>query len=328
MTMGVKKNGETFPVLDSDYQGHLYMKDSLTYQTRSLGKVGYPENADSYFSEEVFATNYTLIFDGYLDNSPDSRQIYTIRSNMAVEYEEPYEVSLLLDLSTVEIEGEVTINGDAPDDSDVSRGEVWLINPLTSDRFRFLPMGASGSVVFSREVVADHYRVGFAPPGNDGEDYLWLESDTRDWLTGKSVEIDLPRYTWTGEVLSWGQSLPDHEYLDRGSIYATNEDTNEKTLLTQLGLAGDTAFEVELGPGTYSLYFEGALLDDAYFVDRSYPRTDHRLVFEEGIEISGDLSRDIDLPIVEVPTTIKFNGDTLVSGDADINEYVTMRRGW
>ena len=326
LSMQVTKNGENFPVLDADYQGYLYMKDNLTYQRQSLGKVGFPENAENRFVEDVFATNYTLVFDGYLDNSPDSRQVYTVRSNLAVAHETTYAVSLALDLPTVEIQGEVLINGETPGDDLASRGELWLINPLTSDRFRFWSLGASGEVTVNREVVSDHYRVGYAPPGNEGSSYLWLESETMDWLTDRSVEIDIPRYTWTGEVVSWGESLPDHENLDRGFIYAVDSSTNEKTKIIALGLSGETTFETVLGPGVYSLYFEGALIDDAFFVGRSYPRTDHKLIFEQGVEITGDISRNIDLPIVELPTTIKYNGDVLTADLADSNEYVTMRR--
>ncbi len=337
ITISLKKNGQEFPTLDSEFHGQLQLYDRSTRMTHVIGQTGTGLNQ---FNIDVFSSTYDILFEGCLTNDRKSYQTATLIASDQVTSDEQY----AFNIRTVQVSGEVLFNGVTPSDVTGGRGEIWLKSVIKGDRFKFWSLGESGQATFSREVIADSYQIGFAPPGEDGEEYLWLAPETFDWSSSTSNEVlDLPRHRYRGEVLWKGDALYEHAggeevpdgdgeaetaddaYMDRGQIFLVNKATNERRKLVDLGRRGAASFDVRVGSGTYSLYFEGRLIDDKYFEEQTYPPSIHKLTFAEDLVIDRDTEEAVDLPIEEITGTIRKNGTPLGTVDF-IGQYITVRR--
>ncbi|RJO68563.1 MAG: hypothetical protein C4523_07400 [Myxococcales bacterium] len=320
VTVHLNKNGQAFPSLPAEYQGELRLYDRTGRRTHVIGKTGTGVNA---YNIDVFTSNYDVIFAGYLSSDPDSYQIETLIANDRISANKDY----TFDLQTVAVAGEILINGATPADtsSDQGRGEVWLINAIKGDRFRFWQLGKTGAVNFSRELAKGSYTVAFVPPGMDGNLYAWRAPGVRDWLENQSnVEIDIPRLRYKGNVRVKGGSLYENEHLNRGFIYLIDEATQERFPLADLGREGQISFDVLVGPAAYSYRFEGPLIDDAWFIDRSYPSSTHKITWQTGVSLQSDTTQNVDLPIEAISGKVTKNGQNVT---VNLNgEYITVRR--
>ncbi len=322
ITLHLKKNGQPFPLLDQAYRGSLYMVDRSTRRKHFIAETG-GDTRD--FNIDVFSGSYDILFEGYLANQPNSFQIDTLIDNESVTEDR----ELILDLETVTLSGSITINGQAPPADEDGRGEVWLINAVKGNRFPFWPLGTTGSVLFERELLADTYFIAYSPQGNDGESYLWREQQPKSWLSNAtSVLMDIPRVHVQGQILAAGQPLSnmDHVNLDRGQVYLVDQTSSEQLLLADLGRQGDIDFDLDIGPGLYSYRFEGRLLDNEYFVGRSYPPITHKVVWKTDVEINEDATLSVDLPLLRIHGQLTKNGEALSNGPYAAGEYVTVRR--
>ncbi len=318
ITLHLRKNGQPFPLLSAGYRGSLTLYDRSTRMNHVIAEVGGGLND---FSVEVFDASYDILFDGYLAADDNARQRAKLLSNDPVTQDKEY----TFNLETVRLQGAVMINGETPPADAEGRGEVWLINSLSGSRFPFWPMGTTGTVTFDREVISDLYFVAFAGPGENGDSYLWRNETVRSFTEElDDLIVDIPRVRFQGEVRRGEDPLYDHENLSRGEVYMINESTNERFLLADLGLSGSVAFDREIGPGTYSYRFEGALIDDPYFINRSYPYSEHWITFETGVSITADTNRDIELPVESVELDFTKNGSPVVL--TNNGDYLKVRR--
>jgi len=317
-TVTLTKNGLPFPTLDQQYRGNLIVKIRNISKEVKKNTVG---NGVNTFSFQMFPALVDIIFEGFLTNDSDSYQRETLISSKSIVGGEEIEI----DIETVTVGGAIKINGMPPASGSEERGEVWFINSLKKDRFPFWSLGTTALVNFSREIIVGNYQIAFAGPGIDGKSYLWKSTEILGLdEDDDTIIIDLPRYELSGEITAGGDSLPDHLFLDRGTVYLKEKGGSEKFVLSDLGFEGIATFDTEVGPGTYELYYEGSLLDDEWFTVYSYPTTIHTLTFDNDFTVSADMAdHDIDLPVVDVTGTVKLNGqpyETLTDG-----QYLTVK---
>ena len=321
-------NGVAYPTLPPERRGELVL-----YDTRKKAEYSIHDalgDGDNEFTMYAFDSTYDIIFRGWLADQEDAWQEVTLLNEIRISGDR----ELPFNLETVTLSGAVTWrSGDIPDDTDL-QGWLWLINPLTDDRFPFEEISSPGAYSYSRPVVRDTYAVAYRPnladsfPESFNDDVpacLHALTGEVSVATNTTLDLDINLAHLTGSVTYRGQTMPDHEFLHRGFVLAIDPVTDAICPMADLGSNGPVVLDTWQGQGTYDLQFIGPLIDSERFADSTYPRTSRKQIFAQGFEITGDGDHTLDLPVLRVTGNLYVDGSAFtLSGPS--TQYFTMRQ--
>ncbi len=206
--------------------------------------------------------------------------------------------SVDIDIPTIEVRGEFTVNQGPPPSSTTDDGVMLLRSKGGAGAVAYLGNTHDGG--FSRRVIPGEYEVFYAQetaggqmPANTNARLRRSVSLQRDTDT----TIDLSVIQVSGAMTIAGAEAPDSPY-DDGRLYLRSDDTGDSVLLgsTRLG-----TYSANIVPGTYDVVYEAEFSDTVVPVNRG-------AIVQRGIELLASGTLDIDIPVTSL------QGDITVSG--------------
>ena len=324
----ISLNGAAYPALPPERRGELILYDTRKkVEYIAHGSVGDGDNDSSMY---VFDSTYDVRFRGWLADQEDAYQDVTLLNDIRI----PSDRTLPFDLETAIISGDITWKGgDLPDDADL-QGWLWLINPLTDDRFPFKELTTAGAHSYSRPVIKDSYTVAYRPNladsfpesfSDDAPTCLHAVSGDVAVTENTTLDLDINLAHLTGSITYRGETMPDHEFLHRGFVVAIDPVTEAICPMVDLGSNGAAPMDAYLAQGSYDLQFIGPLIDSERFADTNYPRSARQQIFNQGFEVTGDGDHTLDLPLLRMTGNLYVDGEGFSIQDGR-NHYFTMRQ--
>ncbi len=273
--------------------------------TWSLGTDGTAE-ADG----ELFAGTYDVRL---VPNDLDAQDVLPSHETiLATGVDIEPDASLDYDVSTVTVDGSVTLDGaEMPDNgysSSDARGRIEFVGPTGSVG---ASLGATGPAEFETELFADTYEVRLAPTSSHRQDVLPAYSQTlaesADLTSSRTLTYDVSPVTVDGTVTLDGSTMPDNAESSsqaRGHIEFVDTSSGETTRAS-IGNNRDGDYSLEVYPGTYDV----RLAPNGPSDQDVLPHVDAALA--EGVSISSSDTRDFDLSTGVLQGELTVDGSTM-----------------
>jgi len=224
--------------------------------------------------------------------------------------------TLDLDITTVTITGQVTLNGSSmPNDTKIdgfSRGRLRFHNVDTLSDYD-VDFGEIGAVNYSVTLLAGVYDV-----------YVHGDYDTvqsvlpggRDMKVAAGVELktsmiknfDAKTLRLSGRVLLNGLPMPNDTKLDgqsRGRLRMRNLETQDDYQI-EFGETGPVSYSITLFSGRYNAYVEG----NYSTLQSVLPSARQMLVYKD-LVLTTTTTRDFDARVITLSGTVTLNGETM-----------------
>lgn len=306
-------NGDDFPDSAYDY-GKILLVDELNGGEAFIGNTYSPSTATQVLRGRYNA-HYRSTESGAL--TPHNTDTI-IESNIRIGRAR---VELLLNVETIEISGQFTVNGAATPASAYEYANISLVDPNTGGS---VPLGQTFSQSYSPKLIIPgaydvryEHREGSILPANKNtvfERNVALES------TGV-VDIDIPSVTISSDLLLNGEAFPLSAY-DYANIYVRESNSDEETDTELLfGSTLDGVLEMELLPGEYDFVYNVRESQGEVPLNRSYHfLTNH--VINHSTEVAYDFrTRSIQLEATHngepFPDSPYVNAHLYLSTNAD-----------
>ncbi|MGM0559220.1 MAG: hypothetical protein ACQEVA_22735 [Myxococcota bacterium] len=228
------------------------------------------------------------------------------------------------DLETVELAGEVTVNGGTLPDSDgaTTRGRVQLL-PTDSTRTggASAPLTASGPGEFAIQTYPGDYELWITNqsscPGDGTEALPCTERRIADDLeldADAQRDIDLEVVTLSGEVTLNGREMTDSPATrNRGQLTLYNEVDDlltDSQLTVRFGAAGPVEYAVKIYPGTYQ-----ADVTNSSGCDLSRPVLPCQTREIGAVEVERNQTWDVDLEVFSLNGELTLDGEQMADAE-------------
>lgn len=277
----------------NDYDdANLYLENLETGDRAWLGNT----NTGNY-SAQVVAGSYHLVYE--VENP--GMMMPANRHAVLDEVEAFDSETKDINIDSIAVSGDLTINGAAPPASDYDDGDVYLRDLETGDAV-FLGSTSAGS--YASRVIPGQYTVAYSQETAGGTVPLNKSASVNDveLQADMSLDIDLEAIQLQGAITIGGEAPPDVEYAD-GRLVLRNAETGDEVLL---GNTHDGGYSALVLPGNYSLH---------YVEETSGPGVPTNLDAKlTELAVVGDMSLDIDVPVVDLSGSFTIAGETPPSG--------------
>lgn len=222
-----------------------------------------------------------------------------------------------VDIETVEVNGQVTVDGEQMPEGAADRGTLVFRNDDGSAASTE-PLGAGGEASYRMRLIAGNYQVEWAPgdahcgaePAGDVPCSGGVVNEEASLGSSGSLDVDLETADVTGEVTVEGDDLPDVGG-ERGQLSFAGP-TGKPAVTRPLGTSGRATYEVTLLAGTYDIAWQPPASLCADDPTPGVPCVAGTLRDSIDLSASGDL--DVDVPLVEVNGNASLDGGEMPVG--------------
>jgi len=313
------------------------------YETESRGSIGFinKQNGDGYyvnigsagkaaFSATLFKGTYDVVFN---PNNAGSQNVFPAL-NMVLENAVVFDkdTTKAFNLETATLSGKITVDGKTMTNNTMeyyeteSRGTITVTNSESASSAS-ISVGSSGEAAFSLKLYKGTYSATFTP-NNAGRQNaipaLNLLLDNAVAVTSTVTKnFNLETVTISGKVTLNGKTMPNNtmEYYEtesRASITISNNESGG-TRTVSLGSSGEAAFSAKIYKGTYSFSFS------PNNASRQNVIPSMNLIFETGVDISDNMTKNFNLETVTLSGKVTLNGSTMPNNTMEY--YDTESRG-
>jgi hypothetical protein len=270
--------------------GTLDLRDTATGDVVRLG-----DTRDGMYRLTVLPGEYELVYTSIesSDLAPANRG--TILETLWIGEED--ELELPLNLQTVSLAGDFTVDGAAPPTEAYDDGVV----ELRSNGGTVL-LGNTHDGSFSQRVLAGTYQAfyaqdtaGVSMPVNT---HAFIEEFTLKSDTSRDVNLSVVEVV--GTLTIDGADAPDAPY-DDGRLFLRNRETGDSALL---GSTREGTYAARVVPGTYDVVYENEFSDELLPVNRG-------AVLQTAVVIAaGREELNIDVPVSTLQGSVEIEGST------------------
>jgi len=236
-----------------------------------------------------------------------------------------------IDLETVNISGEITLDGKIPANNTKQyyeaerRGSIVFINKQNGDSY-YVSVGSAGKAVFSAKLFKGTYDIVFNPNNADYQNvfpYLNMILATDVVMDKDTVKnYDLETAMVSGKITIDGKTMTNnttqyYETESRGSIRFTNAES-ASSMSVSIGSSGEAAYNFKLYKGKYSITFSPNNEDYQNVI----PKINMNLA--DNVEISSTVTKNFNLDTVIISGKVTLNGATMPNNTKQY--YETERR--
>ncbi len=235
------------------------------------------------------------------EEDPDNDEPYT--GNCL--YGSPGEI-LNIDVSEYEVTiGNVTVNGEEPDNS--LEGLLWARNKSTFSDFEIMEIDSSikGKTF---HIPAGTYTFYYRIDENDQKIALVEDMAINSNTT---LDMDIPLYTWSGAVLKNSSAYPE---IDADKQSETKIIISSGAYKYEIPYEDFGSFTLQIPREKYTVNFEGQLSPGGEIVKATVMDNDN------SVEITEDISMNIDIPVRNLSGSISIEGFNVNSGYLAIAE--------
>jgi hypothetical protein len=251
----------------------------LVWQAQSGGSV-VPTNAAAIVGR-------VQVREGGLQIPEDESDALTLDGNV-----------LQVDIPTIELSGEITIDQGGVPPSQYDNGRVYLLDPESGDE---ITLGDTKDGAYSVRIVPGvyevHYQVKVSNGGAPLNENAFITSIDASGEGEKTQSIDIGATTITGDFLLAGNAAPASVY-ERGRIAIRDVATGDEI---EVGHTSDGSFSIPVVPGTYEVLY-------GHVIGQMVPKNSAARL-EPLLVPEGDThAHDVDVPITTVAGAFTVGG--------------------
>ena len=223
-----------------------------------------------------------------------------------------------IDLETVNISGEITLDGKIPANNtkqhyeNENRGSIGFVNKQNGDSY-YVPIGSAGKAAFSVKLFKGTFDIVFNP---NNADYQNVFPDLNMILATEVVmdkdtvkNYDLETAMVSGKITIDGKTMGNntaqyYETESRGSIRFTNIES-ASLMSVSIGSSGEAAYNFKLFKGSYSVTFSPNNEDYQNVI----PNINMNLA--DNVEINSTVTKNFNLDTVIISGKVTLNGATM-----------------
>jgi len=251
LTVDVLVNGETPP--DSDYEDAiLWLRDRASGDQVRLGHL-----REGQLSATVLPGNYEFIYARETGGQIVPRNGEGVLRRMELSESQ----SVLLDIDSVRVTGDLQLGGEAPPDSQYETGWVVFIDTQTQDE---IVVGQTRDGHYDTRLMPGEYNVhyrrilgGDVVPRN-GDARIGFVSVPRDGSKPMDAPINVPVVEISGDYVLDSAKAPEIDY-ESALISLQDQETGDQILL---GETQDGTFTQRVIPGEYAVVYDRKLGGD------------------------------------------------------------------
>ncbi len=287
----------------------------------NVAAVALDSESGSQFAARLVPGHYDLAYRGAPDVSCETAELPCASGPIESELALMTDGSLAVDIPSIEIQGQVTLNGAAMGSAPSDRGRLSFVaedgSTAHSDS-----LGTSGVATYRARLFPGLYDVIYEPsetlcrseaefPCNRGR-----LASAQSLLQSGALDLDVPTVRVSGAVTLNGGPVPSAN-SERGHLVFATEDGAAAT--EPFEAPGAITYELTVMPGTYELSYEGnaALCEDG---DVGLPCG--RGVLERGLALTASGGVDVDIPAITVRGRVTLLGDSLPAESGDRGSLV------